>query len=68
MSVAVTAESALSTVQVPLKYRIKGTDKPVAYPSSPDVPDTSGRFEYPTVSIANGRPIASRLSLDSAGA
>ena len=69
MAVPVEAWPVPSAVQAPLKYRVNGDEKPVVYPDMPgvDASGHSGTFEWQTVSIADGRPIADRLSLDGAG-
>ena len=55
-------------VEAPLKFRKKGDRKPVSDASRPgsDTSESEG-FEWQTVSIADGRPIVDRLSLDGAG-
>ena len=56
-------------VEAPLRFRIKGDRKPVSYASAPgtDTLEIVEGFEWQTVSIADGRPVIDRLSLDGAG-
>lgn len=69
MAVSVEAWPVSSVVQAPLKYRVKGDEKPVVYVATPgtDASERSDAFEWQTVSIADGRPVVDRLSLDGAG-
>ena len=47
-----------SAVLAPLKYRVKGSEKPAVYSDTTDAdaPERSGAF-WQTVSIADGRPV-----------
>ena len=58
-----------SAVQAPLNYLVKADQKPVVYMATPGAAasERSGAFEWRTVSIADGRPVVDRLSLDGAG-
>ena len=58
-----------SAVQAPLNYLVKADEKPVVYMATPGAAasERSGAFEWRTVSIADGRPVVDRLSLDGAG-
>ena len=58
-----------NSVEAPLKFRKKGDRKPVSYASAPgtDTSEIAEGFEWQTVSIADGRPVVDRLSLDGAG-
>jgi hypothetical protein len=58
-----------SAVQAPLNYLVKADEKPVVYMATPGAAasERSGSFEWRTVSIADGRPVVDRLSLDGAG-
>ena len=64
MAVSVAAWPVPSTVQASLKFRVKGNEKPAVYPAATG---QGGGFESHTVSIADGRPLVDRLSLDGAG-
>ncbi len=58
-----------SAVQAPLNYLVKAGEKPVVYTATPGAAasERSGAFEWQTVSIADGRPVVDRLSLDGTG-
>ena len=58
-----------SVVSAPLKYRVKGPEKPAVYSDTTDAdaPERGGAFDWQTVSIADGRPIVNGLSLDGEG-
>ena len=61
---AVEAWAISNVIQAPLKFRDKAYKKPVIYPGAPELEE---RFENQTVSIADGRPLVDRLSLDGEG-
>ncbi len=69
MTVPVEAWPVPGVVQAPLNYRVKGDEKRVVYRPTPDAATSapSGTFEWQTVSIADGRSVVGRLSLDGAG-
>lgn len=67
MIVPVEAWPVPSVVQAPLKFRVKGDERPVVYVDTPGTDASDGAMEWQTVSIANGRPVVDRLSLDGAG-
>lgn len=69
MTVPVAALPLPSVVQAPLNYLVKGDEKPAIYRATPGAgaAKRSGNFEWQTVSIADGRPVIDRLSLDGAG-
>ena len=69
MTVPVQAWPVPSVVQAPLNYLVKADEKPVVYMATPGAAasERSGAFEWRTVSIADGRPVVDRLSLDGAG-
>ncbi len=68
MTVPVEAWPVPSVVQAPLKYRVKSDEKPMVYSAAPsaDTSERGGNSEWQTVSIADGRPLIDRLSLDGA--
>ncbi len=69
MAVPIEAWPVPSAVQAPLNYLVKADEKPVVYTATPGAAasERSGAFEWRTVSIADGRPVVDRLSLDGAG-
>jgi len=69
MAVPIEAWPVPSVVQAPLNYLVKADDKSVVYTATPGgaASGRSGTFEWQTVSIADGRPVVDRLSLDGAG-
>ncbi len=56
-------------IQAPLKFLVKADQKPVSYRAAPGAPapQIDGTFQWRSVSIADGRPVADRLSLDGEG-
>ncbi len=54
----------LNVIHAPMKYRDRAYNDRVIYPGTPELDDG---FENRTVSIADGRPIVERLSLDGEG-
>ena len=69
MAVPIEAWPVPSVVQAPLNYLVKADEKPVVYTATPGTTASarSGTFEWQTVSIADGRPVVDRLSLDGVG-
>jgi hypothetical protein len=69
MTAPVEAWPVPGVVRAPLNYRVKGDEKRVVYMPTPDAAasERSGTFEWQTVSIADGRSVVDRLSLDGAG-
>ncbi|MEE9596730.1 MAG: CmcJ/NvfI family oxidoreductase [Acidiferrobacterales bacterium] len=69
MAVPIEAWPVPSVVQAPLNYLVQADEKPVVYTATPGATasERSGTFEWQTVSIADGRPVVDRLSLDGAG-
>ena len=64
MTVPISAQPMPSVVEAPLKYRVRVDQKPAVDAATPELDES---FEWHTVSIADGRPVVDRLSLDVEG-
>ncbi len=69
MTVSAEAWPVPDVVQALLNYRVTGDEKRVIYRPTPGAAasEPNGTFEWQTVSIADGRPVVDRLSLDGTG-